>query len=365
MNIKIYTETPTKRYYESLFYLEKQSKLKVNLIDSRWIYSLLIKLNNNCFLFKFLRKLLTGKYNFIKNELSFKYILKSFFAPLRLLFTKDVIVTLFPPYSFMIYYLILLKLFRKKIIYMTSWPYWSNKRYPKGSIINKFLWKKFIKNTLTVAITKKATKETRKHGAISFYIPHCIDTTLFKPKLKKNKKLKLLYVGRLIKEKGLIELLDVISKIKSKNFEFDFVGSGPLANFIKLKEKELPIRLLGQINDKKKLINLYQNSDIFILNSYAVKKWEELFGISLLEAMACGKAIISTNCIGPKELIKDKFNGILIGQHDKMTLLKNINSLIKNKKLRSKLSKNARKTALNYEVKDLSKKWFNLIRYFS
>ncbi|MBU2634010.1 MAG: glycosyltransferase family 4 protein, partial [Nanoarchaeota archaeon] len=120
---------------------------------------------------------------------------------------------------------------------------------------------------------------------------------------------------------------------------------------------------LGEINDRKELAEVYRNSDIFILNSYKTPEWEEIFGRVLIEAMSSGLAVISTDCIGPKEIIRDGWNGFLIEQKNDKQLLEKFKILLKDKKLREKLGKNAREDAIKkYDIKKISEKWLEVIK---
>jgi len=363
-HIIIYTPGSTKAYYNAFYHLQEQGRLKVNLINSRFFYQLLIKINNHSKAFRLIRKITTKKSNKIRNEPEIKQIIQSFLAPITLLFKKNLILG-FNPYDNIIYYLILLKFLKKNIIFDTSWAYWNTKRYVKKPfLISKFLWKVFLRNTKTVSCNKATLKSLKIYKIKPYYLPHGIDTEIFRPKDQKqknknqqntNNQTKILYIGRLIQEKGIKDILKISEEFK--NCKFIFVGEGPLQKLIKQKLiKYKNIKYIPFINNKRKLAEIYASSDIFILNSYATQKWEEWFGIALIEAMSCGLPCISTDCIGPKEIITNNKNGILIPQKNQQVLKQAISKLLKNKQSRIKLGKQARKTAVqNYDIKKLAK----------
>lgn len=340
MNLKIYSDLLDKGFFMPPCYLEKEGKLdKVDLIGSRFLY------------YAYMNVMGKKKYPFFK----------SLFAPIRLLFTKDPIVLAFAPYRGMIYYLIILKLLRKNIIYHTSWPYWDGSKYVHaGGYIRKFLWEKFLKNTKAICINKKACDGVNGFGAKGVHIPHPIDLTIFTKKTSKNKRINALFVGRLLSEKGVLDILRLAEEFK--DIKFTFAGSGDLSS--RIKNCGLSnVEYTGFVDNKKELSKIYRQADIFISNSYATKNWEELFGIVIIEAMASGLAVIATDCVGPKEIIQNGENGFLIHQNDYNDLRNKFSELIKSKNLIKKFSDNGRKTAEErYDVKIISEKWLDLLK---
>ncbi|MFH1209736.1 MAG: glycosyltransferase, partial [archaeon] len=189
-------------------------------------------------------------------------------------------------------------------------------------------------------------------------IPHSVDTLTFKPG-KKSKRFTVLYVGRLIEEKGISDILKLAKELNY--IEFKFVGFGPLENKIK-KSNLKNVKLIAYIKDNKKLALIYNSSSIFVLNSYAIPKWEELYGLVILEALASGTPVIATDCVGPKEIIKSDF-GFLIKQKDIKTLKEKILVLYSKRDLISKMGKAGRKfIENNYKTEITSKKWYNLLK---
>ena len=92
MKLKIYTEHPVKLYFQAPY----NSIQDIELIGSRFFYYTLIKLNNNFKIFRKLRKIITKKDNIIENE-PITSIKKSLFAPIRLLFSKNIILPMGNP----------------------------------------------------------------------------------------------------------------------------------------------------------------------------------------------------------------------------------------------------------------------------
>ncbi|MFW5886971.1 MAG: glycosyltransferase family 4 protein [Bacteroidota bacterium] len=144
--------------------------------------------------------------------------------------------------------------------------------------------------------------------------------------------LKILFIGRFFKEKGIYHFVEAAKEIKKKygrKVEFQLIGEiGNDKNSIKtheLKEweKEGWINNLGFVDDVKTTII---DSHIVVLPSY----YREGVPRSLLEALSIGRAIITTNSIGCKETVIDGKNGILIKPDDLQSLIEAIEKLINN-----------------------------------
>lgn len=77
----------------------------------------------------------------------------------------------------------------------------------------------------------------------------------------------------------------------------------------------------------------------------------ETFGLVYLEAMACGKVAIASNTGGPKEYIKDGYNGYLVDPKDSEDLVQKLKIVMNNPSVCSAIAKRAKSTARKYEFK--------------
>lgn len=156
----------------------------------------------------------------------------------------------------------------------------------------------------------------------------------------------ILVLAELNKNKNHIQLIKAMNLLKDKypNIKAVFAGTGPLEEEIKnqIKENGLEdkISLLGWRNDVKELINL---SDLVGLFSK-----REGLGKCLLEAMICGKCVISTNTRGPRELIEQDINGFMFEIGDIETTARSIEKIYLDNKLRHEFEERVVYTANKY-----------------
>ena len=216
----------------------------------------------------------------------------------------------------------------------------------------KFYWDLFLRDLPIVTISATAKKNLEKYSSHVVQIPHAVDLKIFFPGKKKT--FQVLFVGRIIPEKGIVGIIDAAKELK--DIPFVFVGSGsavPLVRDCGLSN----VSYLGEIRDRDKLAQLFRESSVFVLNSYRIPGWEELYGIVLLEALASGTALISTDCVGPKEIVKKEF-GFLIPQKDAHALKERIEWCSTHKKEVTAMGLAGRTfVEEHYDIEKLSTKW--------
>ncbi|MCI5056291.1 MAG: glycosyltransferase family 4 protein [Flavobacteriales bacterium] len=134
-------------------------------------------------------------------------------------------------------------------------------------------------------------------------IPSAIDEDwLFKQPKKDSDKLKVLFVGRYERRKGLIELHEALRKFEGQNIEFSIAGSVP--DSVRLEQANVIYH--GKVSDEKAMMNLYRTCDVFICPSYS-----EGMPNTILEAMASKCAIIATD-VGANRKMVNHENGWLL-----------------------------------------------------
>jgi glycosyltransferase involved in cell wall biosynthesis len=135
---------------------------------------------------------------------------------------------------------------------------------------------------------------------------------IFKQKINKkiNKKIKILYVGQLVKRKGIQLILDSLKFLEKKiinNIVLTFVGNGPMKKHINTFSKIFPFVNLIKFQNKKNLSHIYSKNNIFLFPSIY-----DGWGVAPMEAMASGMAMIISKKVGCVENLRHKKNGLII-----------------------------------------------------
>lgn len=159
-------------------------------------------------------------------------------------------------------------------------------------------------------------------------IPYGVDLSRFKPAPSKIKNIRplILTVARLEKEKGM-ESLEQIAALLSE-FDFLVIGSGsyqPKGTNIKIVT--IPYSQIHKI---------YQSADLFFLPSESIKTWEEQYGMALIEAMATGLPIVTTDSGAIPEVIKEA--GPIVEQKNVDKMVKTIKNILNSPDQKSKYS---------------------------
>ena len=205
-----------------------------------------------------------------------------------------------------------------------------------------------------------------KRNIFTFIPGTGIDTTLFKPSLRKldNKKINFYMISRIIKDKGIFEYFDAIKKISSQypKAKFNYVGNFDFENPSSISKEiffsnieNLNIRYFKFFKNIKVILN---KADCIIHPSY-----REGLSRVLLEAASMQVPIITTRVAGCKEIVKDKYNGFLCKPKCSNDLAKSISKFIElNHEEKKTLSQNGRNLIKDkFDQKVIIKKYLKLL----
>ena len=261
--------------------------------------------------------------------------------------------------------------------------------------IDKLVREWLPKSPCLIAISNSVANEYRKIGVEDSqikFIPNGVDLSRFKLEVDKKEVKKSLgisesdfvfiCVGRNHAKKGfkyLIKAGQLLSLKSSRSFKIIFVGKGVEELKIDLNEKDLElfhfIDNLSSIDksslNKNKdnllmlpspdLVKLYQSSDCFVFPSLI-----ETFGIVLVEAMASGLPIISTDGDGCRDIIRNGEDGIMVPHSDEVALANSMHKMMNDNLLIEKYKKKSLLRVQNFSwdiiVDSYEKTYYELLR---
>lgn len=194
-------------------------------------------------------------------------------------------------------------------------------------------------------------------------IPQPVDLQKFTPQARnrallarlgcKEEQPVILFIGRLHRTKGVEYLLYAIKRlILDRDVSGHIsprvllVGTGEREKAIRTMIDRLALRqhvhMCGAVPHNS-LPDYYAAADMFVLPSIPADEWQEQFGMVLVEAMACGKAVISTRSGSIPDVVGDA--GILVQPADFTALYRAIRELLSNPSLMSDYGRRARERA--------------------
>jgi glycosyltransferase involved in cell wall biosynthesis len=150
-----------------------------------------------------------------------------------------------------------------------------------------------------------------------------------------------LFCARLLKTKGTMEFCKAAQDLKPLFPKVDFVVVGPYGD---VKQSDIKpfvnsgaIGYLGEIKDMRPI---YAKSRVFVLPSY-----REGFPMTIMEAMSCGRPIITTDVAGCRDAVISGVDGLVVKPHDVKSLESAMSKLLCDYDLCNKMGLNARKSA--------------------
>ena len=195
-----------------------------------------------------------------------------------------------------------------------------------------------------------------------------VDCSYYKPLYEpEGDIIKVTLVARMLKEKGVLELIEAAKILKQQKVKAKIilVGDTDKANPSAILESDIQkwhneglVEWQGRRDD---ILNVWQESHIAILPS-----WREGLPKSLLEAASCARALIATDAVGCRELVKDGVNGLLVPLKSPKDLADAVIKLVENPNIRQKMAFNARKMIETiYDEKIIAEKTIRVYKEFN
>jgi glycosyltransferase involved in cell wall biosynthesis len=203
----------------------------------------------------------------------------------------------------------------------SSWPYWDGSKQPHHPLLPgvKPLWRRFM--TTEVRHVLIATRLAQRNLSLSEFagppvtvVAHSFDARLFfVGPAPDGAPQRLIYIGRLEVSKGIDLILEIAAR--EPLCEIVIVGGGPMVEQVRQAATRMPNLLyLGILHDRAQLGDELRRSQVLLLPSIRVATWEELFGMVLIEGMACGLVPLTTDHVGPKEILGESLESMCFSE---------------------------------------------------
>lgn len=206
--------------------------------------------------------------------------------------------------------------------------------------------------TATFAPSRSIIEELKEHGITNVCLwSRGVDSHRFSPdwrddalraRLGADERTPLvLLVSRLVKEKDMADFVAMDRELRSRNLDYRLalVGDGPMR---KRLEHELPHAFFAGHQSGPALSRWYASADIFVFPSTT-----ETFANVVQEAMASGVPAVVSDRGGPQSVIEDGRSGLVARANDPADLADMVERLIRDRELRSAMSRAARQRALD------------------
>ena len=234
-------------------------------------------------------------------------------------------------------------------------------------ILGKIIARKIIFNAERIWVTSENTKNTllsifsqeeideldiiiSPMGLNTDHLDNIKESDVLGFKSKQN----ILYVGRFVEKKGVINLIKAFAKIHNEIPEYKLIMAGDghlkkninsLVEDFNLKEK---IIILDKVNEKEKKY-LFNISEILVVPSASQKGDIEGMPVVILEGLYYKKLVLTTKDTFCDHVIKNNKNGFIIGNNDSESLAEKLLEIINiDNNLKLEVMKNAKNTSLDY-----------------
>jgi phosphatidylinositol alpha-1,6-mannosyltransferase len=237
-----------------------------------------------------------------------------------------------------------------------------NYLYPFLRPLIRRIWKKAA---VVVAISKghqSLAHQTMPQLEIPI-ISNGIDTRVFHPagQPKREFKINILCVGRLVGRKGQHFLLEALATLRGcyrNPIHLTLVGTGDAESSLRRMASGLGVAdtvTFAGFVPRDDIIRFYHQADIFVLPSQ-----NEGMSIALLEAMACGLPVLVTDTGGTSELVEDSENGYVVPWANVAALTNALAILIQDEKTRRQMGEKSRRIAESFSWPDVAQKYLRV-----
>jgi len=242
----------------------------------------------------------------------------------------------------------------------------ANGRYDKLTVGSQYYLDSYL----------KVTPWIRDRAEVIYFFPAQLNQGPFTPHSIQNKKyFKLLFPSRIAERKGIIDVIEVLSRLPSTftllvpSFAADEQKDPTCRRHVNLLIDSLGIRDRIEIPDKpvppEEMASYYKAADIVLIPSHY-----EGFGIAAVEAMSWGVPVIASDVGGLREIFTDTFDGLLIPPNNTQALRRAILQLAENTTLYKNIANNETKTvqerfSRNMHMKRITQVYEEVLRKYN
>ena len=221
----------------------------------------------------------------------------------------------------------------------------------------------FNNSYANVAVSGYLSHEFEKAGYKTITIPNSIDISKYPFSLRQKPRPKLLWVRSFHRQYNPLMAADVLEGLLQTQPDAELCMVGPdkdgslgeFKDYIRQKSIEEHVKITGKLS-KEDWISLSENYDFFI-NTTNVDNTP----VSVIEAMALGLCVISTNPGGIPFLVQDGVDAKLVNPQNSSLMIRTVDYLLKNPEDVVQLSVNARKKAEQFDVNVIIPAWKDLL----
>lgn len=239
--------------------------------------------------------------------------------------------------------------------------YYYLKDLPKASFFKKTKYKinNYIEKKYEHIVVLNADEKKYYQSKNLVVIPNAV--TQVKENSIKRENI-IIAAGRIAPVKQFDHLIKIWNLLYEKfpTWEVHIYGEGDIeiSNTVQqlINELKIPnIRLMGATNNLEERMKA--------ASVYALTSSTECFPMVLLESLACGLPVVSYNCPhGPKNIIVDKEDGILVAHNNIKNFALELSNLIENTTLRNKMSINGVKNVCRFNEEIVMQQWLSLFK---
>lgn len=230
-----------------------------------------------------------------------------------------------------------------------------------GGAFDSVFGKPVLENAdLIISVSKWAVGDIAKYGlprgkmvcvhngvSPKEYRPSAHRAARFRKKHALEGKKILLFVGRVIRQKGIEYLIDAMPLVLKRVPQARLVVVGRGNRLEKMRSRVAKLGLQGKVHfegflDEEELKDALCACNVFVLPSL----WEVL-PVSILEAMACGKPIVASDVGGNGELVRRGHNGFLVPKKNSRRLAEKIVRVLSDEQLAGRMGRNSRERVVS------------------